>query len=1046
MLLKHMLWAFVLAIVLATFASAQSGIVVFYEGGFPSADSAPVPEALLHHVFSNAQFASTAELRGRLTSAKLLVLPYGSTFPEGSWGDIYNFLQRGGNLLVLGGRPFTRAAYRDGSSWKLRDYSVRYTRPLMIDQYQETPGSQDLKFESNPDIPLGLPQFAWNKGFSPIIHLSAVDLYNRGGSAGSIDSNLDALAWGTKDRRRLSAPVIQIDHLRNGFDGGRWIFVAAELGADSYSGAAAGELISKVADQALRGAEEFTVRPVLPLYLPGEPVALEFGWEPKEVNRTAVYTSGKNGEPIMIAVQGGKTSVTAQISTFPEQNRQARSEITVHLPLLSSPILLPAPREKGLHFIEAQLIEDGKVRAIYHSAFWIRDLDDLRSGPKLGVNQDYFELDDKPLAVIGTTYMSSEVQRLYFDHPNVYVWDRDLRQIHDAGLNMIRTGWWTGWDKFADENGVPYERTLRTLEAYLMTARRYGLPVQFNFFAFLPEVLGGVNPYLDAEAVRKQRTLISSVAARFHDVPFLAYDLINEPSFSKHLWTMRPNGDWIETQKWNEWLNAHYPNREALAAAWNVPINSLQGQIPLPEDSDFNPRGMYNGHNSLKIYDYEMFAQESFAHWVEEMRDGIHESGSQQLITVGQDEGGFQDRLSPAFFASSVDFTTNHSWWQNDSLLWDSLVAKQPGKAMLIQETGLQRELNLDETSRRTPESEAALFERKVAMSFVQGSGAIEWLWNTNSYMTEGNETPIGAVRADGTEKPEATVMRNFAKFAAQIKDHLRNPQPAQVAVIASQAAQYSALAEAQIEAQRKSVRALAYYDHVTPYIVYENQIDKMGSPRLAVLPSAQAITEKTWQALLKYVDRGGNLLITGPVDRDEHWQKVNRAGEIVPGATAQPLTFHTAQQATNQTGKIALDLTFSQEVQSWMECLHFPDGSSLKQATRGKGAIVWAANPVELAQDELWTGLLYSPVAGAAGIQPQFDEVRPLSPGVMVYPMPLEDSVLYIFVSDYASDSQIDVRDKSTGIRITFTLPAEHAALALIGKKEKSVIAKYGF
>ena len=49
--------------------------------------------------------------------------------------------------------------------------------------------------------------------------------------------------------------------------------------------------------------------------------------------------------------------------------------------------------------------------------------------------------------------MSSDVQRLYFDHPNVYVWDRDLSQIHDAGLNMIRTGWWTGWDKFCDENG-----------------------------------------------------------------------------------------------------------------------------------------------------------------------------------------------------------------------------------------------------------------------------------------------------------------------------------------------------------------------------------------------------------------------------------------------------------------------------------------------------------------------------------------------------------------------------------------------------------------
>ncbi len=123
----------------------------------------------------------------------------------------------------------------------------------------------------------------------------------------------------------------------------------------------------------------------------------------------------------------------------------------------------------------------------------------LRSGPHLAVNHDYFELDGHPLAVVGTTYMSSEVQRLYFEHPNVYMWNQDIAQIQDAGLNMIRTGWWTGWDKFCDENGQPYERTLRTLEAYLMTARKNGLPVQFNFFAFLPDVLGGANAFLDPQ-------------------------------------------------------------------------------------------------------------------------------------------------------------------------------------------------------------------------------------------------------------------------------------------------------------------------------------------------------------------------------------------------------------------------------------------------------------------------------------------------------------------------------------------------------------------
>jgi len=1034
--MKFQRWCCSLLAVLALsgFACADSKIVVFREPGFPTADSAPVPDSVLRSALPNAQFTGAADLKAQLSSAQVLVLPYGSAFPEDDWAEIQGFLQRGGNLLVLGGRPFSRAAYRDGTTWKLRDYSVRYTRPLMIDQYQDTPGSDGLKFESNPDIPLGIPQFAWKRAFSPIIHLSAVDLYNRGGSAGSIDSNLDALAWGSsKDGRRMSAPVIQIDHLRNGFDGGRWIFVDAELSPDFYSRASVAEVVSKLADQALQGAEEFTVRPVAPLYLQDEQIEVEIRW-----NAARQYNA-----QIEIVVM--PTGSDLDYRTLPATR--------IPLSTIGQIVAIPAPRGKGLYLITAKLLAGDTLRRIYQSGFWVRDLDYLRSGPKLGVNKDYFELDGKPLAVIGTTYMSSEVQRLYFDHPNAYVWDQDMQQIHDAGLTMIRTGWWTGWDKFCDENGQPYERTLRTMEAYLMTARKYGLPVQFNFFAFLPEVLGGVNPYLDPEAVRKQKTLISAVAARFHDVPFLAYDLINEPSFSKRLWTMRPNGDWIENQKWNEWLNKHYPNRANLAAAWNVPITSVQGTIPLPEDIDFAPRGMYNGHNSLRIYDYEMFAQESFANWVKTMREGIRETGSDQLVTIGQDEGGFQDRPSPAFFGEHVDFTTNHSWWQNDSILWDSLVAKQPGKAMLIQETGLQRELNLDETSRRTPENEAALFERKVAMSFVQGSGAIEWLWNTNSYMSEGNETPIGALRADGTEKPEATVMRNFAKFAAQLSAHLRNPQPAQVAVIASQAAQYSALADLQIEAQRKAVRALAYYDHLTPYIVYENQIEKIGNPKLAILPSAQALTEQAWESLLRYVDGGGNLLITGSVDRDEHWARVNRAAALVPDANAVPLTFHNADSTPLDAslGQWSFELSFSLQAQSWLESLRM-SSSRFAELPRGKGSIFWASDPLELAEGDESVAKIYSYViARARGqshteIQSGYDLKSSLSPGVLVYPVSLDDSVLYVFVSDNAADENIKIQDKATGVPIAFRLSAEHAALALIGKKEKAVIAKYGF
>lgn len=1005
-------------------AENSKPVVLFQEPGFPTADSSsPSPEQM-KAILPDASIADLESLRAALKdpSTRLCVLPYGSAFPEDAWPELFSYLQRGGDLLVLGGRPFTRAAYKDSTGWHLREYSVRFIQQLLIDQYQPTPGSDGLTFETNPDVVTKLPRFSWKRAFSPIIRLSEFGLYPRGGTAGFIDAQLAALVWGTRDGRKLSAPAIQIDHIRDGFSGGRWIFLNADLGADFYGGAEAKEILPSLVKAALHGSENFSVRPVLPLYLADEPIELE-------VHRDVI---------------GGTSSeLTVQIRVASEANpSKTVFSAKESLPQFQ-PIVFRIPNAKGFYVVSAELYEGSSLRAIYHSGFWIHDEAYLRSGPRLTVNPDYFELDGKPLAVVGTTYMASDVQRLYFDHPNVYIWDRDLSQISAAGLNMIRTGWWTGWDKFCDENGKPYERTLRTLEAYLMTARKYGLPVQFNFFAFLPDVLGGTNPYFDPDAVRRQKMLIGSVTARFRDVPFLAWDLINEPSFSKYLWRTRPNGDWIEAQKWNAWLGQRYPDRKALADDWNLPSSSADSPLPVPTDAEFDPRGIYTGNNSLKIYDFMLFAQESFAAWAKQMRDTIRSSGAQQAITVGQDEGGYADRLSPAFFGPAVDFTTNHSWWQNDALLWDSLVAKQPGLPMLIQETGLQRELTLDEIARRTGENDGALFERKVAMSFVEGSGAIEWLWNTNSYMTEGNEVPIGALRTDATEKPEAAVMRAFAAFSKVASPALRKPEQPQVAIVTSQAAQFSDLVYTQVAAQQNAVRALSYYARVPGYVIAENQISKLGSPKLVILPSAQSLSENTWQALLHYVDAGGNLLITGPIARDEHWHRVFRAKDVNLEAQAEPLTFHNAEIRIKDRD---IPLAFDQNAQSWLEYMHFQGGASFEQISHGKGRIFWAAYPAELAQGLDAAASVYSIVLADLGITPPFELKRALSPGVLIYPTALEDATLYVITSETADDSQIDLVDKRSGGRLTFHLPAQHAALALIRKSDGAIEARYGF
>jgi hypothetical protein len=100
----------------------------------------------------------------------------------------------------------------------------------------------------------------------------------------------------------------------------------------------------------------------------------------------------------------------------------------------------------------------------------------------------------------------------------------------------------------------------------------------------------------------------------------------------------------------------------------------------------------------------------------------------------------------------------------------------------------------------------------------------------------------------------------------------------------------------------------------------------------------------------------------------------------------------------------------------------------------------------MELAENSDAAAELYKYVAGRLGIVPRFELQSQLSPGVLVYPMALADSLLYVMMSESAEDSSVDLRDTLTGVRLSVPLRAGRAALAVIGKKQKAVIAKYGF
>jgi hypothetical protein len=1010
--------------------NAQSPLVIFWEEGFPVADTAATARADLAMAIVGALYATSEQLADALSRAetRMLLLPFGSAFPEENWPSISAFLERGGNLLVLGGQPFTRPAYLENKVWKLRPPTLAFARKLFINEYQTTPGSRGLQFQTNEDVsPLRLPAFDWVRAFSLTIRLSDEDLYPRGGSVGSIDARLAPLTWGTSAGRRLSAPAVQIDHLQNNFVGGRWILLACELPAGFIAAPSGRQMIQLLARQALEGAADFAVRPAWPLFLPGEPLTFQVRWQ----------HFGANPAPVRLELEVAAEGRAPQRESFTFAPGQFP---------FTTQVTLPASVGKGLHTVTARLYEGDTLRGFNRTGFWMRDDALLRSGPQVSVNEDFFKIDGRTEAILGTTYMASDVQREFFLRPNAAVWDRDLAELRAAGFNMLRTGWWSAWDQVT-KDGAIHEEMLRALEAFLLTARKHGLPVQFTFFSFIPEVLGGANAYLDPEALRRQKELLLTVVERFKDVPYLSWDLINEPSFANpnQLWMTRPNRDRFELAAWNEWLRARYANRAALAEAWQMVLPPEPEPVPLPAEEEFSTQAAYRtarGSNALKLYDYYLFAQEKFRSWVEKLRDAIHATGSKQLITVGQDEGGVRDRLSPAFFGDAVDFTTNHTWWLLDDLLWDSLAAKQPGKPLLIQETGISRQLQVDASARRSPQEEAHLLERKLAIALGTSAGAIHWLWHINSYMRDDNEVVIGAVRADGTEKPEAEVLRKFAAFAAQASGSLSRPEDPAVTIVTSQAFQYSALNWLALEAQTKAVRALHSFCRVPGAVLAENQLARLGNPRLVILPSPHALNEESWQALVKYVESGGTLLITGSPERDAHWRVTQRLAALGLDAAPQPITFRQAEMDLG-TEKVALSFAF--EKQQFIEALAVADGKTFRQLSRGKGRIFLASYPVELAEGLDAAAALYSWVLRHTGIEPPFEGKLP-SPGVLVRPVVMQDSVLYLFVSESGADEEINLRDKTTGAELRFRLPPQRATLKLLDKRTGKVIADLAY
>jgi len=993
-------------------------VAVLWEPEFRQVNGCDISRETLQEALESftVEFLGERDLIAQLDATRfdLLVTPYGSAFPKRIWPTLLKYLRAGGNWLNIGGVPLSNPVVRDGSRWLVEPAQTAFHKRLGITHWFSI------------DTPKNVNQigFKTDKVFELYVRLSSTNNEpDEAGSDGPHEGVVQPMtAMLNSDARAVGAPVVQIDRLLGEFAGGRWVFA-------NFNGSIESSAISILVRRASEGASRFEVRTNFASYKPGEiPTLTVELLRPKGDLQKFMKMM-----ECSIQIRDKTYAVVSQFNVIANADN---SKATISVKIPNAPKLAP-----GFYKIEAQ----SSFNLLTHrTGFWVYDEELLARGKALTVDKHFFYREAKVFPVTGTTYMASDKHRRFLFEPNPFVWDLDFWSMKDAGVNLVRTGIWTGWKKYMPEPGKVDEAVLRAFDAFLLTAHKYDIPVIFTFFAFLPETWGGENAYLDPRAVKAQQQFISAFTERCRHIDDVLWDFINEPSFCspKYLWNCRPNYDAHEQAAWKQWLKDRYPaaNDEERVSQLQKVWRSSDESLDLPRLQDFESVNLIDDRLPLKTLDYRLFAQDMFIRWVRQMTPAIRSNGNtKQLITVGQDEAGLADSPNIQFFAKEIDFTSLHNWWNNDDLLWDSVLAKTPSKMSLVEETGVMFYEKADGGAAwRSEEDVANLLERKMALSFAaDGAGFVEWIWNTNPYMNSTNEVGIGFHRVDGTSKPELEPFLRIAKFMAQHGERLKDRVSEPVAMVIPHSHMFSPRSFAQ-EATRRAARAMYYHCGVPVQAISEYTLGEYaGQAKLIIVPSPRVLTLKCWEMLKAEAQRGAVVAISGPITKNEYGISTGTRPDmwlytrVRPVAASETITINGREYLVRYEGEKLQRLE-----KGWLAPPVFPLVNVL-----GAGKLVWSPLPLELGDSMPALVAFYKMALSHARISPLFSAV-PSTPAVLILPSVFRDVVLYTFVSETGRDTRMQVTHLESRTRFNVMVPAQRTAMVLIDRKTGKVIS----
>ncbi len=1004
--------------------------VVFWEKEFPFIDTAPLTQQQIKKALGGWQvsFAGLADLQRDLANADLLLTVHGSAVAKAAWPAFMEFFSRGGNWAHLGGAPFTRPVRLSGGAWHIETHQTCFAREVMLRHTFEVPlpaTARLVSLQEHADLSSALSGFEPTRAWALQIRLTDNRVHHEdAGSSGTRQAYFTPLVHAIDEGKVLVAPIAALDHPLGPYCGGRWVLAPCQ-GQEPLSA----KLIKAMCEHAVGPHVRLEVRPGFGCYYPGEKATM--------IIRAACSTQTELTVKLSIRDDRGKQVYSGRFDTT-----AGAADAFITTP----PITVP---RAGLYSASSQAFAKGKLVAGAHNGFWVYDAKLMAKPKPLSMNKDYFLRDGKPYPVTGTTYFSTVSHRSFLFEPTPLDWDRDMAAMKKCGINMIRTGVWTGWLRATQDVGAVDEAVVRSLQAYVLTAAKHDIPVIFNCFAFIPNSWNAVNPYIDPAALAAQKAFVSALSRRLVEANHLMWDFINEPSFfnANALFAVHPNYDSVEASAWRQWLRERGYSDDELRERWRISPNEHMGP---PKPEDFFEHHTLQGIEPMRTIDFVLFGQEMFARWAKAMADVIRANGNpNQFVTVGQDEQGCYRSPTPHFYRGSVDFTSNHTWWQNDDLLWDSVVTKTPHRPHLVEETGVMFAETLDALPARTLEQVRDLLERKLVLAFAGGCGGfIQWLWNTWTYNYTDMEAGIGMLRADGSAKPELWALSDVAHFMAGVGRYMVGRRSEETCIVIPHSNQFGTCPTADA-ALRRSVRTLEYRMGVPCRSASEYFPQDIGNARFIVLPAPRQLIQECWDVLMEKVRRGAWLLASGFIEADEVRRPVPRLARWGLQTVCRTMLHQETLPLAKELGQDALEVCFAPQHGTipHLQTARGPGEQALplQVLPLGKGKIVYCPIPIENCLSEADTENVYRLFAKAAGLQT--NKPQATAPGLLVRPERFEKHTLFLIVNESSVPQQATLSGQAVRAgdwRHVVAVPAGRSAMVLVENAGGKIIAQY--